>query len=153
MTTDEAGRKYEHYVAAKLGLQLIDDAKWQREYGDTLCKTEIKFDRNLHVTGNIFVERSEKRDLYNKEWVESGPFKLCEKFLIGDCSRALLFEPSWLRDLVKRVEWHNGESNGMKLITNHDRTGTGIIIPYETAKSCCIEEYVWDAEPLACMTE
>ena len=140
-SSDELGSLYEQYIAAQLSLVLVNDREWQLKYGDTTCKTEIKYDRKLHKTGNLYIEGAESRR-EGGALVLSGPHKECITYLIGDCSRALTFNPRVLCLVLQNAKLTNSLKRTL--------TSCGVTMPYIELKSLSLEEYTWDTNPLHC---
>ena len=102
-STDDVGKLYEKYLADKLGMRLNNNKRWQLDYGDTWCKTEIKYDRRLHQTGNLYFEFEECR-IPGSSMVSAGVMKQgYKRYAIGDCSRAMLFRGDILRKKVEEA--------------------------------------------------
>jgi hypothetical protein len=164
-STDQIGSSYEAWVAAAFGFEISTDRRHQIECGDTICGTEIKFDRRLHKTGNVYIEQCERRS-DRGNWILSGPYKSrCQRYAIGDCSRIVFLSPCYLRqrcELVKKRwdEWHSeNASNGViKVFEDMDRivttpTSCGILLKFDYAAAVAGRGnvYYWPGtDPLAC---
>lgn len=143
-STDAIGSAFEKYLADHFGWKLVNERRWQIEYGDTTCKTEIKYDRRLHQTGNLYFEGRESRTK-NGKLMLSGVFKRGYRtYVIGDCSRVLFFKPQILRDKLIAAK-----ERGSAMIVQTE-TSRGLIVPYDYMKWLAVDEYSWPVEPLIC---
>ena len=73
--------------------------KYQYEAGETWQGAEIKFDKNFHKTGNLFLEVAEKTHPDNPQYVPSGIFRQDNTWLyvIGDYRTVFIFDKKWLQ--------------------------------------------------------
>ena len=93
----------------------------QLKYGDTDVGIEVKFDRRLHDTGNLFIEIDERRTV-DKPFVASGIYRddLSRWYLIGDYSRCYVFKKEALVALHMR--------RGRPSIISKRKTSHGFLI-------------------------
>jgi len=102
----ENGRMYEDYVQALLhnryhvDLGCITSKFYQGEIGENLAGWEVKLDRVMAKTGNIYLEYMEW-SYQARRWVRSGFLRSdnSNHLLIGDTDNAYLFNIERLREL------------------------------------------------------
>lgn len=74
------GLEYQDFAVHKLyeaGIPLVcfSTMKYQNAVGENIGGVEIKFDREMSKTGNVYVETMEKSDPKNKDYVPSGIYR------------------------------------------------------------------------------
>lgn len=105
----EIGWRYQDFISRRLyeiGLVCIphQSRDYQLKYGESFNGIEIKFDRQLKDTGNIYIEIESKSSYYKDKWCPSGAFSEDNSYLyvIGNYEVAYLFAKNQLRDLFNR---------------------------------------------------
>ena len=83
-----AGKEYQDFTALKLyeagiPIGLLTSEKYQRNYGENIAGIEIKLDRRLEETGNLYFETHEKSNAGNIDYVFSGIFRKDNAWLWG----------------------------------------------------------------------
>jgi len=73
----KAGQEYQDYsqielYKAGIPIGILTSEKYQRECGESIAGIEVKLDRKLEKTGNVYFETHEKSNANNKYFVESG---------------------------------------------------------------------------------
>ena len=143
-STDDIGKSFERYLAHRLGFTLIGERRWQIHIADTACRTEIKFDRLLHKTGNLYFEGAGCRRPGGKLVRESVFKPGCKFYAIGDCSRILIFKATILKALLTSRKQRRPDS------LKRTPTSCGLTMKYEMAKWYAKSSHEWDEQPLAC---
>jgi hypothetical protein len=72
-----AGREYQDYAQISLFkagilIGVLTSERYQKEYGESIAGIEVKLDRVLEKTGNLYFETHEKSNSSNYNYVESG---------------------------------------------------------------------------------
>lgn len=105
----EVGWRYQDFISRRLyefGLVCIphQSRDYQLKYGESMNGIEIKFDRQLKDTGNIYIEIESKSTYYSNKWCPSGAYSQDNSYLyvIGNYEVAYLFAKNQLRDLYER---------------------------------------------------
>lgn len=101
----EQGLEYQDFVAVELIEQLgiplsfFGSKKYQYNKGENKQGIEIKFDNNLEVTGNLFIEFAEKSNADNSEFIPSGILRKDNTwlYLIGNYNEIFIFDIKTLR--------------------------------------------------------
>ena len=98
----EVGDEYCRYVVARLraegvDVQFVRGYHNQLEFGDTTIGVEIKFDRILHKSGNLYLEIEERRTT-DQPWVASGIYRQDRTrwYGIGDYNAWYVYEKAVL---------------------------------------------------------
>jgi hypothetical protein len=134
ISSDEKGDIFLDFIGRRLRLVLgfyphfHTSAFFQKNYGESYERLEVKCDLQLKETGNLWIEHHEKRHV-DSPWYESGilsPFH--EWYLIGNSLEIFLFKSSWLRRNIERrtIEFRD--------LINHLGTSKGYLIKRENAK-------------------
>lgn len=103
----EVGGEFQDFVIdlllRELGLaiSMYSSRRYQATRGESAQGVEIKFDRKLHETGNLYIEVAEKTRPENPDWVPSGIYRNDNSWLyaIGDYTILYLFSKKWLQRL------------------------------------------------------
>ncbi len=100
----EAGQAYEQFIVDRWMKFFTDplhmhDGKLAQLQGENKEGVEIKFDRNHHRTGNLYIETKEKSNPDNSEYFPSGIWRddNTQWFLVGDMHEAFMFDVLVLR--------------------------------------------------------
>lgn len=105
----EAGQEYQDWVCDVLLKQCgifvgqYSSKKYQQEKGESQAGYEIKHDRLMNSTRNVFVEIAEKSNKDNKNFIPSGIYRNDNSwiYVIGDYHEILLFSKHQLRKLIE----------------------------------------------------
>lgn len=104
----EIGWRYQDYVSRrlyKIGIVCIthQSRDYQIKYGECMNGIEIKFDRQLKDTGNIYIEVESRSAYYTDKWCPSGVFANDNAYLyvIGNYEVAYLFSKKQLQALYE----------------------------------------------------
>ena len=99
--------------------------RYNIEKGESRAGVEIKNDKKVSETGNLYFETYEKRDI-NKDWTASGVNRIDNTtfYFIGDYKRAWLFSKKQIKVLCD-----NYNQYGFKEVET--ATSKGILIPVE----------------------
>lgn len=126
----KAAQEYQDYVAWHLlreGIVLVNYQSRQAQFrhGENALGMEIKFDRKLHETRNLYIEIAEKADPANDAWIPSGIHRQDNSWLyaVGDYRGLYLFSIRTLR-LVHRARRYR---------TIETPTSQGFLIPLTDA--------------------
>jgi hypothetical protein len=116
----KAGQEYQDYsqielYKAGIPINILTSEKYQREYGESIAGIEVKLDRVLEKTGNLYFETHEKSNPCNYNYVESGILRndntwiYCignydVMYLIPKLSLRRLYDIQHNREREKRIE-------------------------------------------------
>ena len=143
-TTDELGTWYEHLIKMLFIYNhnfIIHIYKEENQFikGESKEKIEIKFDRRINDTGNIYLEYKERRKHPEREkpygmWVDGGFAKKNEDifYLIGDKKNIWVFLKETLCEL------HNSKHRFRCSIKHPMSTSIGILLPCKDALELAI---------------
>jgi hypothetical protein len=136
----KVGQLYEQYICDRLRDEHIHLVRTttrrdQNAIGETYQGWEIKFDRLLHQTRNLFIEHHEKTNPTNRTYVESGFLRRNNtlNYLQGDYARALVFAPSVLRMLSRQ----------RPSVESDTKTSLGFLITWEDAFQRAERCFTW----------
>ena len=122
------GQEYQDFVAEQLyrvGLPLFNYAskKYQQELGENKLGVEIKLQKLLSKTGNLWIEVQEKSNPKNHAYVPSGIFRKDNTwlFVTGDTSVIYVFAKTLLCKLVECEKYN--------IIENKTKTSKGFLMP------------------------
>lgn len=134
----EKGWEYQDFVMMallKVGitLQCYQSKAYQTKYGESLNGIEIKYDKKLQDTGNIYIEVESRSPYYTNQWTPSGI--MCKDkswlYLIGDYNEIFIFGKKTLKRYV----------NSGKFKYTETETSKGWLIPRQTAVELA-EKYI-----------
>lgn len=118
--------------------------KYQYEKGESAQGIEIKYDRRMKETGNVYIEVAEKTNEYNENYIASGIYRRDNTwlYLVGDYERALLFQKRQLVYLHKdRKRW---ERRGIREVKTP--TSIGFVYPIQNARNFfCLKYFEFKA--------
>lgn len=104
------GVEYQDWILKRLHeqgiiLQPLSSKKGQLE-GENLLGLEIKYDRKMAGTGNIYIEVAEKSNPANEQYVPSGIYRQDNSWLfgIGDYTKFFIFTKRFLKKLHKEAQ-------------------------------------------------
>jgi len=137
----EQGEKYEQWVVEKWPevygktLTRVIGKQNQYAYGDTVEGVEIKNDKRMAETGNVYIETHEKANPANVQYVESGiNCQACKWYLVGDMAEWFIFE----KDILRRVDMNNPE--WIKRVQTP--TSKGFVMKKKWAQGLAVKHYV-----------
>jgi len=111
-----AGKDYQDFAQIELyksgiPIGVLTSEKYQRDYGESIAGIEVKLDRKLAETGNLYIETHEKSNKNNKYYVESGILRNDNTWIycIGNYDVMYLIAISSLRRLYQKE--HNKKLN------------------------------------------
>ncbi len=137
----EEGILFQDFITMQLHkvgivLQPINSKRFQLER-ENLLGLEIKYDRKMSVTGNLYFETAEKADPNNPRYVPSGIYRAdkCWLYGIGDYREFHIFSKTMLRILHKK-------GHG-KRVENGTKTSKGFVLPVEQAKVYSAKTLRW----------
>ncbi len=120
-----AGQEYQDFIGdvlCKRGMPIRNytSRKYQLNKGENLIGLEIKYDTQISVYGNLYIEVAERRDLsmpFFPSGIYAGPSIL---YLIGDMERYFLFSTNTLRAIHQSGQYpvitiRRNTSQGCKL--------------------------------------
>lgn len=133
----EEAARYQDFITDELlkrGLVLNQYAsrEYQRRVGESASGIEIKYDKRMSDTGNVYIEVAEKSNPSMPSYTASG---VCRNdntwlYLIGDYDKALLMSKRQLYVCTKNSEWcaRNG------VLFRETPTSLGYTFPVECCK-------------------
>lgn len=145
----EVALEYQDFIADQLRkmdpciiLGAYSSRKWQMNHGESASGIEIKYDRKMRETGNLYIEVAEKSCPEMPEYTPSGIMRDDNTwlYLIGDYEEAFLFSKSQLKILY--ADKGNYQKRGIK----ERQTPTSIGITYSTEnamKGMCLRRFVF----------
>jgi hypothetical protein len=74
---------------------------FQQRFGENKAGIEIKYDDKFKTSGNLWIEIAEKSNPQNAEYVESGIYRDCTEYLIGDYNTIFRLATNVLRRVVE----------------------------------------------------
>jgi hypothetical protein len=103
------GQEYQDFVCQqllfKLGFPIVQycSKKYQYEVGESACGFEIKHDKRLKETGNLYIEIAEKSKPSNEEYISSGIYRDDNSwlYLIGNYEKIYIFGKRHLRKIYE----------------------------------------------------
>jgi hypothetical protein len=119
----QEGLEYQDFVTKYFSLCCYSSKKWQNEQGENTLNMEIKYDKVLDKTGNVYIETHEKTNADNAKFVESGCLRTNSwLYLIGNYTFAYVFSTKQLKNMYEKhvfTEKEIGTSKGF-LINSED---------------------------------
>ena len=125
----EDSLEYQDFISVQLlqklgwSINLYTSRKYQIEKGESISGIEIKNDKKMASTGNLYIEL-EERHSKDKPFVKSGILRDDNTILwiIGDYNTAYIFVKAQLKHLCE-----GSEKNGFKKVETE--TSKGVLIP------------------------
>lgn len=118
----QEGLEYQDFVTKYFSLCCYSSKKWQNEQGENTLGMEIKYDKVLERTGNVYIETHEKTNKDNEDFVESGCLRTNSwLYLIGNYTFAYVFSTKQLKNMFEKhvfAEKEIGTSKGFLLSSN-----------------------------------
>lgn len=116
----EEDLQYQDFVTDKMhsllgwNLNCYASLKWNIEKGESLSRIEIKNDRLMESTGNLYIEIAEKDK--NGNFVASGIYREDNSLIwwVGDYKRAFLISKRMLKKLYKTRKFKEIETDTSK---------------------------------------
>ena len=145
----EAGLEYQDFIADKLRkgepsiiLGAYSSRKYQNEHGESASGIEIKHDRMLKKTGNLYIETAEKSNAALLDYTPSGIMRDDNTwlYLIGDYEQAFLFSKKQLKIMyANKAKW---AVNGIR--ARETPTSQGFTYPAQNAlKGMCLYHFIF----------
>lgn len=135
----KAALEYQDFICEKLHalgivLQNMQSQQYQLKK-ENLLGLEIKFDRQLEKTGNIYIEIAEKANPANPYYVASGIYRDDNSWLfgIGDYEDFFIFTKKRLKEIDGLRK--KGRIDGLREVTIP--TSHGFLIPRNLAEQWC----------------
>ena len=145
----QEGEEFQDYVSDLLhdrgiSIGLYTSRKYQIEKGESRSGFEIKYDKQLETTGNLFIEVQERHDPTGK-YVPSGILRKDNTlfYVIGNHKRVMVFGKYQLIDLIRAKKF--------KLVENKEKTGVGYLLPVVRKKQ--EQQWVLDEHPSYILAE
>lgn len=107
---------------------------YQQKKGENKAGIEIKYDANRRITHNLYIEVAEKSHPDNPAYVDSGIYRDCNEYLIGDYDVQYRFPVSVLRGLH--------QTRRHREVQNRFRTSRAFLLPESEAPAWAITMYV-----------
>ena len=130
------GNEYQDFVAEKLyemGIAVISYAskKYQYTVGENRCGFEIKHDKKLAETGNLYIEIAEKNKASNKSFIPSGIYRNDNTllYIIGDYNKIFIFDKKRLRTIYEGKYYEKINGRYVEIGTSQ-----GFLIPADYAE-------------------
>ena len=148
----ETSDEYEDFIALKLlehGFVLVNfkSRKFQFSHGENSLGLEIKLDRKMQATGNVYIETDEKSHPDLPEYVRSGIHREDNSWLygIGDRGEFYIFSKRFLKRLDRTVPAiGEGDYRGICRVENTTKTSLGFLLPRAMAREFCERHFVWE---------
>lgn len=131
----EDGLRYQDFVVElclkSIGLVIVccSSRKYQLSVGESQTGTEIKLDRNLASTGNLWIEVAEKARPREGDYARSGIYRDDNSWLyiIGNYEIVYIFEKKKLKDLCE------ARRDKFPLHENRTKTSRGFLLHKDLA--------------------
>lgn len=125
----EEANRYQDFISVELmkrlgwSIGLFTSKHYQYNYGESLAGVEIKYDKKMASTKNLYIETHERHST-DKKFVASGINRQDNTLFwcIGDYNTAYIFVKAQLKHLCE-----NFKSNGFKQVETD--TSKGVLIP------------------------
>lgn len=119
-----------HVLLRELGIALTvhNSRRYQFEHGETRQGIEIKHDKQMAQTGNLWIETKEKAEPRSGEYAPAGIYRNDNSwlFVIGDYHRLFVFS--------KKVLCWLAQDRSFQTLENNTRTSIGFLLPVDVAK-------------------
>lgn len=132
----ERGLEFQDFVYEILNRYGISTVSYssrlfQRHFGENKGGLEIKFDGKLVETGNLYIEVAEKSSPHLLTYVQSGIYRECNEYVIGNYDILYRLPIRILRALRSSKEYREIEINL--------RTSRGFLLPAHRAEQFAIQ--------------
>jgi hypothetical protein len=108
----------------------------QRNKGENVEGVEVKYDKKVSSTGNLWIEVSEKTDPSHHHFVPNGIYsKHAKYYFIGNYNIAYFFDVETLRGLHQNKRYTE--------ITNNTGTSRGFLLPVADLKNIPHRKVIW----------
>lgn len=147
----EEAARYQDFITDELlkrGIVLNQYAsrEYQRKVGESASGIEIKYDKRMAETGNVYIEVEEKSDPSLHDYSKSGVYRNDNTwlYLIGNYEKALLMSKRQLRLCIEYgEEWRKSKG----IIFREIATSRGYTFPVEYCKRfLCLRFFVFGGE-------
>ena len=145
----EAGLEYQDFIADQLRkadpciiIGAYSSQRWQFEHGESASGIEIKHDKQLWHTRNLYIEVAEKTRPDKPEFSPSGIMRDDNTwlYLIGDYNEAFLFSKHQLKSIY--ADRANYELRGIK--ERQTLTSIGFTYPVRNAVlGMCLRHFIF----------
>ena len=134
----ERGILYQDFVYEILSRNGINTVAYgsrlfQYRFGENKAGIEIKYDDKFKDSRNLWIEVSEKSNPKNIEYIESGIYRECTEYIIGDYNTIFRMATNVLRRVV--------EGGRFRIIENNMKTSKGFLLPCTEAARISIAVY------------
>lgn len=146
----EVGLDFQDYVLERLhsaGIVLQPfGSKRAQQKAENMLGLEIKFDRKLSETGNLYIETHERSHPDRPELVPSGVYRndRCWLFGIGNYSRFYVFGKRMLQRLISRALSPGKQGSGIRTVGNDTATSKGVLLPETLAREYAERCFEWE---------
>lgn len=134
----EDALEYQDFISDELRKRgifvgIYSSRKYQQDKGESQAGIEIKYDKKMAETHNVYIETQEKSDPANLVWVPSGIYRKDNTWLyvIGDYENAYFFSKPQLVKLIESEE--KRKQHGMIQVMCKRKTSIGYTYPIEKA--------------------
>lgn len=137
----EKAAKFQDFVVDQLREQrgivvsVYSSMDYQYNKGESAQRIEIKYDKRLEETRNIYFETAEKSSAGNEDYVKSGIFRDDNTvlFMIGNYTELFVFAKRHLKNMYRYYDANPGEAkaDGVRMVETP--TSRGMCVP-TTAK-------------------
>lgn len=148
----EEGLAFQDFILEQLhahGIVLqAYSSKSGQQKGENMLGLEIKFDRKLAETGNLYIETHERSHPDRPELVPSGVYRndRCWLFGIGNYSRFYVFGKKMLQRLISRSLSPGKQGAGIRAVGNDTSTSRGVLLPEVLARDFAERCFEWGNE-------
>lgn len=123
------GEEYEDFIVEEMGkrnwiLQIRRSRRYQYRKGETLQNVEIKYNKRMSETGNLFIETT-----------QGGIYGTCIIFVTGDYNMAFVLSTNELK---------RAHASGMFRTVSYPNQG--MLLPVKEAKRIAIDSYYFDSQ-------
>jgi len=131
------GTEYQDYIIKELSkigihIQCFSSKKYQYSEGESFSKAEIKLDKMMGKTGNLWIETEEKTSATNLNYMPSGLNRESLHWIQGNYIVAFMFSTKSLIEYITR------NSSNLRFIENSMKTSRGYLLPVATAEKICM---------------
>lgn len=121
----------------KVLIGVYQSRHYQFAHGESFTGVEIKFDRKFRLTGNLYIETSERHSA-EAEWKDAGIYHKADPWLIviGDYREFWAIATQTLRNIHDRHLY--------KEVENASKTGRGFLLPVKKADK--ERAFKWEAD-------
>lgn len=122
-----------HLMKHGIVIQIYGSKQYQHAKGESISGDEIKFDKRMKDTGNLYIETFEKSHPQNTWYVESGVLREgIRRWIHGDYDEIYVFEVSALRKIL---------FGALKYREVKTQTSKGLLLPKADADALCTYKF------------